>query len=918
MWQRGIGSRVVLLKVPAGWGRSRVLGRVAEDVVSANAPVTVVIPVPGRELPDGGGLQAAEVRRRLSSERIWPQAAELLDVDRPGGAVQLAVEVLGLFVPAGAALVANRVTVLIRNLRERSNTRSGGAPARAATAAETAAVARAARAVAEVSRHAPVVVLIDDAERLDLDLAVALLENLMFCRDGQVLAVVAVAPGSDLAAALRAGDRVALAGVVQTVDVDPDMGYAARTALARELCPGLPEPVIRRIGERTRTFDDVLKVTGSERLAEIRPDDDPRDVLTVADAVIDAGLKRGPPSAEAVMVAWTGGVAHPRQVAAALAVTGEETLADDLDLARSESLVRLADPGSSRFTGPVIALPGPVCRAMATAVLEQAAEVCADPVSGLVDRAVAGRAAHHIRRYLGEHLRPSLVRVQRVLAEGLEAAGDFTAGYKIAKEALEECPRGDPYGQDRQQLQAAVARLASAEPAGEQDPLVAELTGEAIRGGAAMGLEARVWAAVNLLGMPGRSASALRLIDQVSAELNSRNDLGDSEAEWRLLLAFWAGRAGHPSAAQPLLAPLLSLGDDDAQDAAMRVLRAINDPSADDRLQIETLEAELATGPPDDDDLLRLHAALSRIYAKVGDYRRAREHARLEVPLRQRLQGPEHPDTLAARANLAECTGQAGDAPAARDQFAALLPVFERVLGPEQPDTLTTRGRLAWWTGQAGDPAASRDQYGALLPVFERVLRPQHLDTLAARNNLALRTGQAGDPAAAQDQYAALLPVMNQVLGPEYPATLAARNNLAECTGLAGDAAGARDQFAALLPVFERVRGPEHPATLTARNNLAYWTGQAGDEAAARDQFAALLPLRERVLGPEHPDTLAARSNLASWTGQAGDAAGARDQFAALLPLRERVLGPEHPDTLAARHHLAYWTERAEHGAGQA
>ena len=35
----------------------------------------------------------------------------------------------------------------------------------------------------------PVVVLIDDAERLDLDLAVVLLENLTFRGDGQVLVV---------------------------------------------------------------------------------------------------------------------------------------------------------------------------------------------------------------------------------------------------------------------------------------------------------------------------------------------------------------------------------------------------------------------------------------------------------------------------------------------------------------------------------------------------------------------------------------------------------------------------------------------------------------------------------------------------------------------------------------------------------
>jgi hypothetical protein len=42
---------------------------------------------------------------------------------------------------------------------------------------------------------------------------------------------------------------------------------------------------------------------------------------------------------------------------------------------------------------------------------------------------------------------------------------------------------------------------------------------------------------------------------------------------------------------------------------AMRFLRAIKDSHAEDRLQIEELEAELAAEPSDDGDRLRLHAA---------------------------------------------------------------------------------------------------------------------------------------------------------------------------------------------------------------------------------------------------------------------------------------------------------------------
>ena len=242
LWQRGIGSQVVLLKAPPGWGRSSVLGRIAEMVDAEGAPVTVVIPINGRELPDERDLQAEEIRRQISGERPWRRAAELLDVDQAGGRLELALQVGGLFVPgpaigAGVLLADRAVGVLRKKLWGDS------------AAGQGAAVARAARAVAEASRQVPVVVLIDDAERLDPDLAAALLENLTFCRDGQMLVVVAADSGSGLAAVLRAGDRVALAGLVHTVEADTDMSYPARTALAREQYPELPEPVIRPIGQ---------------------------------------------------------------------------------------------------------------------------------------------------------------------------------------------------------------------------------------------------------------------------------------------------------------------------------------------------------------------------------------------------------------------------------------------------------------------------------------------------------------------------------------------------------------------------------------------------------------------------------------------------------------------------------------------
>ena len=85
-----------------------------------------------------------------------------------------------------------------------------------------------------------------------------------------------------------------------------------------------------------------------------------------------------------------------------------------------------------------------------------------------------------------------------------------------------------------------------------------------------------------------------------------------------------------------------------------------------------------------------------------------------------------------------------GDAAGARDQLAGLLPVRERVQGPEHPGTLVTRNQLAIWTGQAGDAAGARDQLAALLPVRERVQGLEHSDTLRARQSRLLDRGGGG------------------------------------------------------------------------------------------------------------------------------------------------------------------------------
>ena len=105
LWQRGMTSRVVLVAVPPGWGRTTVLDRLAEAAGADDAPVTLIARINGRELPD----ETRPVRRRRCCGIAWPRrrtrhrAAELLGLDRLGGITQIGIGVGALFVSGLAA-----------------------------------------------------------------------------------------------------------------------------------------------------------------------------------------------------------------------------------------------------------------------------------------------------------------------------------------------------------------------------------------------------------------------------------------------------------------------------------------------------------------------------------------------------------------------------------------------------------------------------------------------------------------------------------------------------------------------------------------------------------------------------------------------------------------------------------------------
>ena len=274
-----IGSRVVLFEVPPGWGATTVLEEFGATVADPDGPVAISVSVDAVPLADRA-VEAKALSDALLAPLGRSRLARLFGLDTAAAKAGLALGVGSLFVSGTPAqvslLLAPVAATAAQNVWD------------ASPAGQQGVLARAARTVAAVSVEVPVAVLLDDADRFDVGLATVMIDNLASRLDGQVLVVVAVRPGRELAAELQAPDRYGLAGRVVRAEADPDMSAASRTRLARELRRGLPGTATERIGQRTASFAEVFTVAGEEKLTDAISSDS-RSAVRIVDTVIERG-----------------------------------------------------------------------------------------------------------------------------------------------------------------------------------------------------------------------------------------------------------------------------------------------------------------------------------------------------------------------------------------------------------------------------------------------------------------------------------------------------------------------------------------------------------------------------------------------------------------------------------------------------
>ncbi len=917
---RAIGSRVVVVPVPPGWGRTSLLSRLGSAVDAW--PNTLRVEVSGRSCPQGDG-PAAEWLWGLSRRDRLPEGAphrlpegaphrlpegaphrlpegvkDVVAVDSREGFLQLAEGVAAL--TAAPALAGPAGLLVAVGLTAEPGLHDLLFPNPAARARQ------AGRRLGALSTRRLVLVEIDDAEMLPSAIVEAFLTGLVDRFRGQALAVLVADPSSDLATRLEhLPSPSVLAEGLRSIGVpDASMDLVARRDVITRSVPQWPSSATNRLAEKTRTFSDIYTVLHHSRAEAVSGCTEP--VLEVDRLVISA-LPVGPPSNAEIIVAWSGGEIHEQQLAAALAVLRTDSAAGRLT--RSGGIVRLADPAKrAELCEHVLAVEDRL--AMAQAIAAVASTLIRDRTTDWVSKVGLLRPIPALIDSEDLPLTAPTLELVTEFVALLSGTGDLQAAGDLATRTTAMAMHT---GASRSSLQRLAAVTFALAVVGNASGAVAGLALEVVDpdNAAVFDVEAQLWATICLLQNSATRGHGLAAGTALLPRLDP-DCLGTAALEWRLQFAAAAARAEAYMATLSALAPLFALPDGSGlRQLAEQVMTLPHDRAADYGIAITLLERDLANTPSENSEDLRLHLTLAKLYQRIENWHDALRHQSLAMTHIEHLSGPDHPETLHIRYDLATCVARTGDAWRALRLFEDLLPDFIRVRGAENNGTLALRADIANLAGLTGNARRAVQLFDALLADQLRVLGDDDPDTLAIRDSLATWTGQAGDPSRAVQLYKDLLSRQIRVLGPDHPLTLATRNNVALRTAQIGVGTRALHLYKALLPDAVRILGADHPHTLATRGNIAAWTGQTGDPSRAVQLYEDLLADQVRVLGTDHPDTLATRNSIASWVGRAGDAERARQLSEALLREIVPVLGPDHPHTLATRDSIAAWTGHA-------
>lgn len=267
--------------------------------------------------------------------------------------------------------------------------------------------------------------------------------------------------------------------------------------------------------------------------------------------------------------------------------------------------------------------------------------------------------------------------------------------------------------------------------------------------------------------------------------------------------------------------------------------------------------------------------------------------------------GRLHPITMDLRADIARFTGLADDPEGAVNLLHEQLEQQAAFYGPVSRAVFTTQIDQLEWRARFDPVVAIVRAQGLLMDLYEphggrdaRFHEPHN----GRFHDLGLRVlrfiaGQhlaAGNVDAASEFFGRLLDEQLRIYGENSDEALDTRLNLAINTQNSGDYAGAVAAFTSVIESYEARLGSRAPQTMAARSYLAILICAEVDLDQGLPMLKELMVDQSEVLGPTHPDTFDSRFRHAMFTSQLGRNRECIDLLEQLLAELENARNATH------------------------
>jgi tetratricopeptide (TPR) repeat protein len=309
------------------------------------------------------------------------------------------------------------------------------------------------------------------------------------------------------------------------------------------------------------------------------------------------------------------------------------------------------------------------------------------------------------------------------------------------------------------------------------------------------------------------------------------------------------------------------------------------------------------SGSPQDFTLLTLEAHVCRALfsSRLGNYQAALDDLGAVLV----SSGVDELDPyilLQARLLKARLTSEMGDPQSALSLLDGIIDSMSEQLGPRDEMTFVARAlRLALQT-RAGVPPSEDDE--ELFSEMEEALGARSPSVLALR--LTHLSALASGGAANTVELAVLVSDAGGVWGQDAPEVLSAQAALALALSSAGLDADAVAMMEDVIDRKSRLVAVDHLELLDIRSRYARILFSADRAAEAIEVLDEIITAYDGAFGPDHSASLQDRSNRAAFHDYLGHSSVAMKEFEQVLPRMVRVLGHSHRDTLITQEKLAF------------